>query len=356
MTSEKRARPEYPAPRGMWTGDGRPIQPGDGSVPVLRELERGRLKVVGTGFWITRYGLFVSAKHVLEELTGGTPPKLGRGYILHLAGEAEVHLRRIRAVSLSTTADLAVGQADNFVDKFPNNALMNLRGKLSCEVPPLGSLLRTYAYPENAILDFNDPNGSREIRGDFFDGEMLKFVTDGTHWVIAHPHFETSIDVRGGASGGPVFDVNGAVVGVNCRGWDFRGGEHESDPLSYILPIGELLPLTIDLKQLPPNSWEASQLATKGSTPTVTIYELGRLGHIEFSPPLLPPAGEGGRQIQSVLVKEDIQEAGKPDNPSAGDKTSGITRRVGLLRGLRDLVRGTLRWFQRSRTAGAEKS
>jgi len=37
---------------------------------------------------------------------------------------------------------------------------------------------------------------------------------------IKFPHYETTIKIKSGASGGPVFH-NGKVIGVNCRGWDF---------------------------------------------------------------------------------------------------------------------------------------
>ena len=51
------------------------------------------------------------------------------------------------------------------------------------------------------------------------------------------PRYTTSIDVKGGASGGPVFDYLGRVIGINCVGG--IGG------LSYMARVKELLDLRV---------------------------------------------------------------------------------------------------------------
>ena len=108
-------------------GDGTPIQPGDGSIPIMKEISEGKLAVIGTGFYITRYGLFLTAKHVLDELVDKEGHFSSVAYVLHLADENSVHLRRILTITLLNPADLATGQADNFNSEFPDNPLMNLR-------------------------------------------------------------------------------------------------------------------------------------------------------------------------------------------------------------------------------------
>ncbi len=49
-------------------GDGREISATQGVVPILRELEKGQTHVMGTGFYITRYGLFLTARHVFDHI------------------------------------------------------------------------------------------------------------------------------------------------------------------------------------------------------------------------------------------------------------------------------------------------
>lgn len=73
--------------------DGQPIEPGDGVVPILQEVSSKRLKVVGTGFYITRYGLVATAKHVVEELQMPDELRLRPGFVLHLGPNNSILLR-----------------------------------------------------------------------------------------------------------------------------------------------------------------------------------------------------------------------------------------------------------------------
>jgi len=273
-------------PHHARTADGEPIQPGTGVVPILKELEPGRLGVIGTGFYITRYGLFLSAGHVLGALVDWNTHKVGVAYVCHLAGEAAVHLRRVLRVSLLRPADLAIGHADNYVGRLPEDPLCNLRARLTTETPLPGTQLVTYAYPENEVLDFTQPGAAPTIAADYFEGTFLRYVEQSENPFFPYPYFETTIEIRGGASGGPVFDERGIVIGVNCRGWDFRGGEYEGNNLSSIVPIRLLLPLEVEPAHLPQNSWEYAQIPENRRGRGLTVSELATYGHILFEPSL----------------------------------------------------------------------
>ena len=95
-----------------------------------------------------------------------------------------------------------------------------------------------------------------------------------------------AIEIRSGASGGPVFDSRGRVIGVNSRGWDFRGSEQEGDNLSFIVPIRELLPLELEPLQVPPISWEDAQIPENRRGQILTVAELAKYGHFLFDPPI----------------------------------------------------------------------
>ena len=261
-------------------GDGKPIHPAEGSFPILHRLGPSRLAIVGTGFWISRYGLFLTARHVVDELIE-KDGELTRAYAFHWTQEGKIHLRVIRSVTRLHAADLAIGQADNYVDKFPNAPLPNRRTKLTTSVPPIGSKVVTFAYPENEVLEFSRDEPP-VIRGDRFEGVLLRNVTKSDHPFIPYPYLETSIEVRSGASGGPVFDDRGRVVGVNCRGWDFRGTEHEDNPLSSIVPIGAAMPMEVPVQQLPASSWEDHQVPEARRGKPLTLAELASYGHVAF--------------------------------------------------------------------------
>lgn len=266
-------------------GDGQLIHPGDGVVPVMKEVGEKRLSIIGTGFYITRYGLFLTAKHVLEELAAEDGASLLKAFVCHLAGDDAIHLRQIRRAHLLKWADIGIGQADNYLET-ASSPLMNLRPTLSAEMPPEGSPLVTYAYPENEVLDFNDSSQTPSIKGDYFQGGFLRYVAQPEHPFLRFPYFETSVEVRSGASGGPIFDDRGRIIGVNCRGWDFQGAEHEGNSLSYIVPVKNMLEIEVDPFLVPPISWEAQQLPPETRGQQLTGRTLARFGHVLFDPAL----------------------------------------------------------------------
>ena len=268
------------------TGDGTQILPNAGVVPIMKEIEKGKLSIIGTGFYITRYGLFLSAKHVLEELVDYQRGTILPSFIFHHEDEGEVYLRTIRSISLVNKVDLAIGQANNYKEEFPQSPLTNLRVLLTTEVPQIGSNLVTFAYPQNKVLDFTQSETIPEVKADFYEGLFLKHVTNSKHSFIPYPHYETSILIKDGASGGPVF-ANGRVIGVNSRGWDFGEAEDDKNNLSYMVPIRELLSAEIELVQLPEISWEYNQIPDSQRNKALTVAELARLGHIEFEPPVM---------------------------------------------------------------------
>jgi hypothetical protein len=237
--------------------DGEPVNPADGVIPIMKEIDKGKLTIIGTGFYITRYGLFLTSGHVLSDIVHENKQKIVASYICHRAGDTEVHFRRVLAINLFKEADLAIGQADNFKKNFPNNPLINMRGVLSTEIPDKGEKLITYAYPENKVMDFTQPSNAPVIFSDYYDGAFLRYVKNSEHPHIPYPHFETSIKIKSGASGGPVF-YRGRIIGVNCRGWDF--GDAEDDHLSYVVPIKASLSLEVGCLQIPEISWEYKQI------------------------------------------------------------------------------------------------
>lgn len=257
-------------------GDKNPIPPQSGIFPLLREIEPGTLVVSGTGFYVTRYGLFLSAYHVLAEaLENGQAI-----YALHVVdGVAQAHMRRAIRFSSLQQSDMALGELDNFVEKYPDDSLMNRRATLTTIRPAAGNYAATFAYPENARLDFRS-GAPPSIRGDYFDGAILRLVGVDERPFLRRPHFETSIRIRGGASGGPVFDDLGRVFGVNSRGWDFDGSEEQGNELSSIIPIDEAFELGLANLRIPRNSWEWEQIPVSRMGKHLTVRQLANYGHV----------------------------------------------------------------------------
>lgn len=262
--------------------DGNAIRPMEGIFPILVEYRPKRLLLMGTGFWITRYGLFLTAGHVVDEIIDGPNGKPRTATALHFrSDEGVIHARSIRRITRLHGADLAVGQAENFMDKVPAAPLSNRVAVLSTTIPPIGSRLVTFGYPENRTpFDVSGPEkGVFRIACRYFEGQLRTAATRSTHPLLPYPHLETSIELPGGVSGGPVIDEKGRVVAVNCRAWSFL---EQGENLSYVVPLGELMQAEIPLLQLPPNSWEAAQVPAARRGKPLTIAELAAYGHIRF--------------------------------------------------------------------------
>ena len=260
-------------------GDGNSISPRAGVVPILKQLEPNVLSVIGTGFYISRYGLFMTAAHVLSDVVDSSENKITPSYICHPLNDKEVNLRRIVGTFVYLNEDIAIGQADNYSLKFPKSPLRNMRVSLSGKVPEIGCLVTTYAYPENKVLDFRTEEESQEIHSDYYDGKFLKDVRDSEHPHLPYRHYETSILIKSGASGGPVF-CNGEVIGINCRGWDFGT---DDDTLSYIIPIEAGLDIELTKIQIPEISWEYSQIPPSERGKSMKLSKLIEYGHVVYA-------------------------------------------------------------------------
>lgn len=261
-------------------GDGELVNPRSAIVPIAKRVAPGRLAIIGTGFYVTRYGLFATAAHVLDCSIDSQGNFSTPTYVIHTVDDKTVHMRQIKQISRQEGSDVAIGHAQNFSDKFPTNPLLNLRARITTVIPRPGAPLVTYAYPENEILDFTSPSNTPKIVSDYFDGVLISVRSQFDNPLLPQIHMETSLEIRSGASGGPVF-YDGKVVGINCRGWDFQGSEFEGDNLSYVLPFSEALSIEIPLIELAKESWEYRQIPVDKTGIRLSIQDLCSYGHIE---------------------------------------------------------------------------
>lgn len=149
-------------------------------------------------------------------------------------------------------------QADFPAEEFPRTERVGILPA----IPERNALIGTYAYPGNARLDFRDKEKPVLLFADVFEGRMLEVL--GPHErFLRYEHFETSIDARAGASGGPVFHPSGHACAVNCRGWDL-GSEPECGPLSSVVPIEPVLGLRVPMPHMPVGSLSQIQCRQRG--------------------------------------------------------------------------------------------
>lgn len=263
-------------------GNEKQVDPMSGVVPIIKEKEQGILQTIGTGFYLTRYGLVVTAGHVIKDLAIKDNSGLTVCFVCHPLDPNNVNLRKIITATYMKDYDVGILQVDNYCKKVPNNPLQNLKVRISPTIPMKGDKVVTYAFPENEVMYFKDNSTKRIIKGDFYEGNFLRYVEKSENPNIPYPHFETSIKLKSGASGGPVF-CNGNVIGVNCRSMEFLAENNsEKEYLSYIVPITVILPMKIKLLQLPKISWEFNQLTEEQRNAELSVEQLINAKHIEY--------------------------------------------------------------------------
>jgi hypothetical protein len=264
-------------------GNGNPISPHTVIFPILKEVSPNENRLVGTGFFITKFGHFVTAKHVIQDvLDTATGQQHSPIHALHFVQGFEVLVRHITKVSVHNSVDVAVGKMDYHEINTTGKPLTNRVPRFTTEIPRVGSPVCTYAYPESDAT-FVKGGGSRFV-ANFYVGEFLEHSSQPRDSVnVTWPHFVTSIIVKGRASGGPVFDERGRVFGINCI-----GGAGLLEDRSYMGRAYDLLQL--DVPEFPGEH-------------TPTVHDLAVHGAITFDPAITIGPTVSGRFRRPPVIR-----------------------------------------------------
>lgn len=205
-------------------------------------------KIVGTGFFFDSSGLFMTARHVIE----------GRGSVLDLEGAAglavycvhSVHItrkmvaRHINVSSLKThrETDIAAGRVEMNQFGRANESIVDRDLKLTAHFNhmtstdiPVGTGVWTVAYPLSTISS-QPGHVNIHVQSDAFAGKITKHYPNGRdRGLLTWPCYETDMEIKRGASGGPVFvsGSSGVVFAVNCTGFD----PHVVSHVSSLVPL-----------------------------------------------------------------------------------------------------------------------
>lgn len=246
-------------------GSGALIEPHTCIFPIMKPVAGGA-KIVGTGFFVTMLGHFATAKHVvLDVIDPKTGAQNGTLFAAHFVEGASVLIRNITKVSYHNHSDIAIGKMDFHVMKDSGKPLVNRVPTFTTTPPAVGSKVVTYAYPESDALFI--PGESAGFRPMYYGGELIEHSEAPRDSVmVSWPHYATSINVLGGASGGPVFNDKGRVFAVNVVGG--------YEDLSYMARVAELADL--DVPDFPPPA--------VGQPAPRTVRDLVAAGHMLFKP------------------------------------------------------------------------
>ncbi len=287
-------------------------------VPVVTWTEGGPLIALGTAFAITQGGLFLTARHVVDEFLDEYDVAIDNGSAgLYLLWESA---RPVPSPHTSQPVPNCVGSLLPVrVEQHPTADLALLRVALPTLTPPIrfprlhldvglpekGRSCVALAYDrmklsgdvslkdhvEGSVITVDYERQLAAARGEILDVYPVRRDTSLLTW----PSFQTGGRYQGGTSGGPVIGENGLVAGVVSR----SDAVHESPDDGVFISAASLL-ISVLVMHAPSG--------VEGDPPT-SISELCQSGVI------------------SVIGIEDVEVAG---NPAALHFTSeAIGRAVG---------------------------
>lgn len=255
------------APEGdFFTTDqyGKTVDPSTAIFPILKMSRTGQYSLIGTGFFVAPEGVFATASHVVDEFVADDGSTDGVPLIIQIMGDNSYVKRPILSVNKHPNADISIGRVAPMQSP-SRGKLKNPVATLSESVPATGEVVVTYAYPRT-VFQPGEERQAGYLWGEFFKGEVQEHFLQGRDRVmLPGPCIQTSIFLHGGASGGPVSDSRGRIIGVNSTGYEDEG-------LSFITPLYLLKDLKVEGILTSPDARETF----------TTVAELVRIGMMSF--------------------------------------------------------------------------
>jgi hypothetical protein len=200
--------------------------------PLITHDEDGRWRIVGTGFYVTDNGLFVTARHVVEEVCF-EQKQMAPLLIVHqrsdtgLFGPTEWLLRPIMQSWLAEQGDIAFGAAATATNVETGRILSNWTWRLSWAIPAIGASVATYAFPGK---ERQRPDGNIVFRADSYAGRVENVAEYRDTVVMPFPYLQTNFRMHAATSGGPIIS-DGRVIGVNCT--EYEPQSVQDRPLAF---------------------------------------------------------------------------------------------------------------------------
>lgn len=203
-------------------------------VPLVSEDKQlNKIFLIGTAFYISNLGILMTAKHNLFNRDNELFDNLG---VYHFLPDNHYILRPVRGGAYNDEYDIAYLLPEQIIHKgteiVSSDALV-----LTDKQPVMNEQLATYGYPDSRLDEFE-----LHFIAEFYLGNCREYHPEGFS-ILKNPCFQTTIHIKSGASGGPVFDKEGRVFAICSTGFEF-GDDGEN--VSFVTPILPSLNLVLD--------------------------------------------------------------------------------------------------------------
>jgi hypothetical protein len=211
--------------------------------PIMKYFPKDETyQPVGTGFFISSIGLFVTARHVIADLLEQDGTIRSVLVATHLLSNGERTLRSVERFFVHDVTDIAIGFLKPTAPD-GTTPIFNYALRLALYWPLGPQKVRSVSFP-NTIRAQHDETEIIILDMLHASGELTMLHRKGRdRAMLRGPCYETSLQIYGGSSGGPVFDERGRVFGIHSTGFD-------NLPVSYIVPVSEIMDIRITGVQL----------------------------------------------------------------------------------------------------------
>jgi V8-like Glu-specific endopeptidase len=221
-------------------GDGTEIDGGRTIVPLIGMRSNGKPVFLGTAFFISPSGaIIVTAKHCLFEKEGKPWKDLA---IFQFVEDHTYIVRAIKQVRWNNS-DVAILVPQPMKKKGSDTYTRNPIPQLTEKYPQKGAYIASFAYPESTLTILEEKKAKFFINDTWHYGQIEDFHEGGTP-MLKNPCFQSSMEIRGGSSGGPVADQTGNIFAINSTGAETTP---DIQAYSFLTPINLCFDIEVDL-------------------------------------------------------------------------------------------------------------